>query len=58
MNDFEKLKQISADMKKMEKELKDCQKSLKNIDKKFKKIITNLRNHFGKMRLILSMPNM
>lgn len=42
MNDVEKLKQISADMKKMEKELKNCQKSLNNIDKKFKKIITKV----------------
>ena len=42
MNDTEKLKQISADMKKMEKELKDCNKSLKNINKKFNKIINKV----------------
>ncbi len=42
MNDVEKLKQISANMKKMKQELKACQKSLNNIDKKIKKIITKV----------------
>jgi division protein CdvB (Snf7/Vps24/ESCRT-III family) len=42
MNDVEKLKQISANIKKMEQELEACQKSLKNVDKKFKKIITKV----------------
>ena len=40
MNDIDKLKKISSDMKKMQKELRDCKKLVNKIDNKFKKIIT------------------